>query len=125
MAEKYSVAAMAAALLASRGLVSVAADRLGCSAETIRLYRKRHPSVEAACREARDAMTDIAELALYNKIRDGEGWAVCFYLKTQGKERGYVETVEQRHSGEILHRVYQVAPLPLENGNGQRALDGD
>ena len=43
----------------------------------------------------------MAELALYKAIQDGEGWAVCFYLKTQGKQRGYIERQEIEHSGAI------------------------
>lgn len=86
-------------------MVSVAARALGCSPQTIHAYRKRHPQVERACQEARDEITDVAELALYEKIREGEGWAVCFYLKTQGRDRGYVERTEQEHSGGLVVKV--------------------
>ena len=36
----------------------------------------------------------MAELSLFKAIQTGEAWAVCFYLKTQGKDRGYVERYE-------------------------------
>ena len=37
---------------------------------------------------------DLAESALKRAVLAGEGWAVCFALKCQGKNRGYVERVE-------------------------------
>lgn len=78
-------------------MVSVAARNLGCNRRTIQRYAKRHETVREALEDARELMTDTAELALYKAIRDGEAWAVCFYLKTQGKQRGYVERSE--HTG--------------------------
>lgn len=98
---KYTPEQIIKALADTRGLVSLAARHLGCSPTTIRSYAKKYKSVAEALKEEREKMTDIAELSLYNKIQEGEGWAVCFYLKTQGKSRGYVERQEIDHSGRI------------------------
>jgi hypothetical protein len=60
--------------------------------------------VALAIKEERERMTDVAEMALFDAIKEGEGWAVCFYLKTQGKERGYIERHEfTGKDGEPLH----------------------
>lgn len=75
-------------------MVSKAAERLKCEPDTVRNYVKRYPRVAEALHEERESMTDVAEMALFDAIKGGEGWAVCFYLKTQGKERGYVERHE-------------------------------
>lgn len=75
-------------------MLSVAARRLGVSYETLRKYVHKYPTLAKAVREAREETTDMAELALFKKIQEGEGWAVCFYLKTQGRNRGYVERHE-------------------------------
>src|SRR3989304_4110346 len=85
----------------TRGLVSLAARRLGCAPKTVYVYIHRYPSVRQALQEEREAMTGLAELALYNKSQQGEGWAVCFYLKTQGRDRGYIERheVTGKHGG--------------------------
>lgn len=91
---KFSAEAMIQAIRDTKGLASLAAKRLGCDPETVRIYAKRYPTVAAALQEERERMTDIAELSLYNQIQAGEGWAVCFYLKTQGRARGYVERHE-------------------------------
>jgi Bacterial regulatory protein, Fis family len=79
------------ALRDARGLISVAARRLGVTRQAVRQRIAKHPSLREVRDEAREAMTDIAESALYEQILRGEAWAVCFYLKTQGKDRGYVE----------------------------------
>lgn len=34
-------------------------------------------------------MLDHAESSLQKAVLKGEAWAVCFFLKTQGKSRGY------------------------------------
>ena len=91
---KYRTDQVIEAIHATRGLVTLAAQRLNCDPDTVRNYCKRHATVAAALKEERERMTDVAELSLYNKIQEGEGWAVCFYLKTQGRDRGYVERHE-------------------------------
>ena len=91
---RITVDLVLAALRASKGMVSIAARRVGCDRSTIYEYIKKYPSVAAALADERETMTDTAELALYSAIQDKEAWAVCFYLKTQGKGRGYVERQE-------------------------------
>lgn len=90
--EQYTIAQMIDALKATKGLITVAARKLGCDPGTVYRYIRLYPEVERAKKEEREGFTDIAELSLYNAVQKGEGWAVCFYLKTQGKDRGYVET---------------------------------
>ena len=92
--KRITVDLVLASLRASKGMVSIAARRAGCDRSTIYEYIKKYPSVAAALADERETMTDTAELALYSAIQDKEAWAVCFYLKTQGKGRGYVERQE-------------------------------
>lgn len=96
---KYSAATMAEALTESRGLISPAARKLGASRDTVKRYIRQYSTVAAACEDARESTTDMAEAALYKAIQQGESWAVCFYLKCQAKDRGYVERAEQSGPG--------------------------
>jgi hypothetical protein len=91
---RFSDQEMVAALETTRGLVSLAAARLGCSAEAIYSRARKPGKVAEALARERERMLDIAELSLFDRIQAGEGWAVCFYLKTQGRARGYVQRQE-------------------------------
>lgn len=94
-AEKFKVSEVESALIATKGLISLAGEKLGCNRETIRQYVLRHPELAAVRDEARARMIDTAEIALESAILAKQGWAVCFTLKTLGRDRGYVERVEQ------------------------------
>jgi hypothetical protein len=112
---RYSAAEVAHALIETKGMVYIAAQRLGCTVETIRLYCKRYPSVQAARDAQRGQMVDLAELKLYQSIQNGEPWGIAFALKTLGKDRGYVERQEltgQDGQGMVLRVVYENAPDP-------------
>ena len=100
--QRYTPEEVTDALNRSKGMVTVAARLLGCVPNTVQAYIDRYDEVREARNQEREAMTDVAELALYKAIQGGEAWAVCFYLKTQGKSRGYVERQEQWHSGSIV-----------------------
>ena len=91
---KYTQEQMIKALEESNGLIAPAARALGCSRDTIRSYLEEYAAVAQAKLEAREAVTDMAENSLYEAIRRGEAWAVCFYLKCMAKDRGYVERAE-------------------------------
>ena len=51
--------------------------------------------------EAREGLLDIAERSLADKIATGNLGAIIFYLKCQGKNRGYVEKQETELSGQV------------------------
>ena len=78
----------------SRGLLTAAADALGCSRGAIYEAAKRHPEIQQAIEDARERTTDLAEGKLFQKINEGDNTAIIFYLKTQAKKRGYVERQE-------------------------------
>jgi hypothetical protein len=91
MQQRYTATQVAQALTETKGMLYIAAERLGCDPETIRNYCKRYPSVQAARDAQRGRMVDLAELKLWQSIQNGEAWGIAFCLKTLGKDRGYVE----------------------------------
>lgn len=95
----YSDAKIIAALKASNGGVYFAASKLGCDPKTIYNRADKSPKIQSVIDNARGELVDLAEAALKKAVSNCEGWAVCFTLKTQGKERGYVERTEHELTG--------------------------
>jgi hypothetical protein len=93
---KWTAKEMITALKEAQGMIYVAARKLGCDPKTVYNYAKRHQSVQDAINNERGEFVDTCELALKRAVLAGEGWAVCFALKTLGKSRGYVERVDLR-----------------------------
>jgi len=96
-----------------KGNLAAVARSFHLSRQTMYKYVNSKPSVKAALDEARETMLDNVESALYTAALNGEAWAVCFFLKTQGKARGYVERTEQTGADGgpvVLKVVYEDAP---------------
>jgi hypothetical protein len=91
---RYSAQQVAEALTETKGMMFIAAQRLGCSQETVRKYCLKYPVVQAAKDAQRGMMIDTAELKLWQSIQNGEAWGITLCLKTIGKDRGYVERQE-------------------------------
>jgi hypothetical protein len=91
---RYTTSQVIEALRTSRGLVSMAAQKLRCDVDTVQNYCKRFPTVEAAKQEARVSLLDLAESRLWEAIDRGDGWAIAFCLKTIGRSRGYGERLD-------------------------------
>ena len=82
------------ALKESTGLLTVAAKKAGVSYSTVNRYANDFPSVREALEEAKEAMLDFTEGKLFEQIAEGNIASIIFYLKTQGKKRGYTERHE-------------------------------
>ena len=77
-----------------KGMVCLAAAKLGCDPDTIHNRAKTSRAVAQSLREERGRVVDLAELKLFKAIENGERWAVQLCLKTLGRDRGYVERQE-------------------------------
>ena len=91
----------------TKGNVAAIARALGTSRGTVWNRIQSSPSLQTLLADARETMLDNAESSLYRAVLAGEAWAVCFFLKTQGKRRGYVERQEVTgaEGGEVIFRV--------------------
>jgi hypothetical protein len=96
--ERYTAQEVIEAL--EKGYTCVGAGQvLGCSAETIRNYANKYPTVQTALKAKRRELVDLAELGLRRAIVGGEAWAIALTLKTLGKDEGYVERQQSEVSG--------------------------
>lgn len=76
------------------GNLSAVSRALGVNRLTVYRFMEKHPTVKQSLSEAREKMIDNVESKLYSKALDGDTTAMIFFLKTQGKARGYVERQE-------------------------------
>lgn len=91
-----------AAIKAAHGMIATTARALKMHRSTIHRRAQNNPDVADAIKESREVSLDKAELKLFDAVERGEPWAVCFFLKCQGKERGYIEKFDVKQ--DITHR---------------------
>lgn len=102
------------------GNIAAVGRAFGVTRQAVQSFLRTRPSLQEILQEARETMKDDVESALYKEARRGEGWAVCFFLKTQGKDRGYVERTETEISGTL--RTEAVETLVRTREDAAKAL---
>lgn len=76
------------------GLLAPTAKAIGISRRCLYNWIEKSPKLQEAVTDARETVIDMAESVLMEKIQGKETVATLFYLKTIGRERGYVEKAE-------------------------------
>jgi hypothetical protein len=104
---KYTNEQMIAALKETKGMVYLAAERMGCDPSTIFDRARISPVVRKAIGTERGKVVDTSELKLFQAIMRDEPWAITLALKTIGKDRGYVERQEHDHTGELQLEIIE------------------
>jgi hypothetical protein len=89
--QKYTKEQVIDAIKRSRGFISQAAKILKCTNATVYHYKERYSEVEEAIKNERESLLDFAESKLLENINNNDNAAIIFFLKTQGKHRGYSE----------------------------------
>jgi hypothetical protein len=82
------------ALERSLGIVSTACEKVGVDRKTHYNWLKDDPEYKEAVRAIEERTIDFAESHLHALIKDKNPAATIFFLKTKGKNRGYVERQE-------------------------------
>ena len=83
--------ALIEAMQKSMGVITDACKVANVSRSTFYLYYNNDPVFQKGCDECEHIALDFAESQLYKQIKEGSTTATIFYLKTKGKQRGYVE----------------------------------
>lgn len=84
--------AMLEALEKSLGVVTTACKKAGVGRTMHYEWLKSDPEYKEAVNDLQDITLDFAESQLHKQIQDGNTTATIFFLKTKGKNRGYVES---------------------------------
>lgn len=89
--------ALIQALEQSLGVVTSACKKVGIGRTTFYKYLKEDEEFKKQVDDISDIALDFAESQLHKQISDGNTTATIFYLKTKGKNRGYIERTENVH----------------------------
>ncbi len=76
------------------GNVAATCDAIGCSRTAFYKWRDKSKKLREMLEEVDESLIDLAESKLMENIDAGEVTSLIFFLKTKGKNRGYVETVK-------------------------------
>jgi hypothetical protein len=88
---KFTDHEIVSALRETKGMVFLAAQKIGCNPDTIYERAKRSKAITAALRMERGRAVDAAELRLQAAVRNGEPWAIRMTLQCLGRSRGYLD----------------------------------
>lgn len=90
MTIKFQKSDVKKAVNSSGGIISVIAKRLKCDWHTADKYIKQFELFQEVQNE-KESLLDLAESKLIDNIKNNDTTSILFYLKTQGKNRGYIE----------------------------------
>jgi hypothetical protein len=85
---------MIEAMTKSFGIVATAIKMADISRAQHYRWMEVDSEYKAQIEAVKDIALDFAESALMKQIQDGNTAAILFFLKTQGKRRGYIERNE-------------------------------
>lgn len=103
---KITVDGATKALMKCHGNILRAALSLKVDRSSLYDFIERNPELNDVRKAARESLLDVAEDRLAYHVEGGDIRAITFYLKTQGKDRGYTERQEitGKDGGSILAR---------------------
>ena len=98
------------ALETTLGVITQACKATGVGRRSVYEWRDKDPQFRQDMDDITEVAIDFAESQLFKQIQQGNTTATIFYLKTKGKERGYVE--RQEHAG-VQNKPIEVKQVDL------------
>ena len=89
-----TIAGLEKSIREKRGNLAAVARQYGVTRQAISKRVRGSAKLQKSWEEARETMLDNAETELYELALGGNVAALIFFLKTQGKGRGYIERQE-------------------------------
>ena len=84
------------------------AQSIKCSRETVYKRLRQSEELRDTLAEAREAALDRAEQFLFEKCEVGDTTALIFFLKTQGRSRGYGDVGRSGQGGGLPQEVMDI-----------------
>lgn len=99
-----------AALRQRHGIITLACNDVGITRQTYYKWMNADSKFKEECEVINEESIDFVENRLLGRINDHDTTAIIFYLKTKGKKRGYVETVENNVSLNAFEQALKNLP---------------
>jgi hypothetical protein len=109
-------------IIKHRGNMSEVAKAMKISRKTIYNRMEDFPELKDVIAEARDIGVDEAEGLLRKRMLAGDTTAIIFYLKTQGRWRGYIERHDNLNINVDLNKLTDEQLSRLANGEDIRTV---
>lgn len=103
---EHTKKALLQALEKSLGVVTSACKKIGIGRTTYYDWYNSDPEFKKQVDDLQNVALDMAESQLHKQILDSNTSATIFYLKTKGKNRGYVERTE--HTGIEGTKLFEI-----------------
>lgn len=92
------------------GNISSTCSSLGIDRTTFNKWRQEYPKLAQMLNDVDESLIDFSESKLLEQINDGNLTAIIFHLKTKGKKRGYVESMDQNVTINQFEKLMQELP---------------
>lgn len=109
------------ALKETLGVVSPACQMVGIARGTHYRWMEEDEDYKNEVSELLDFQIDFVESKLFENINKGDTASAIFYLKTKGKNRGYIERQENHHSFEQPIFTGIDLSVSKDNGSGENS----
>lgn len=90
--------------------ISATCKKIGISRRCYYKWIDGNPEFKTAVTDGQEALIDLAETKLQQNIMEGKEQSIFFFLKTKGKSRGYVETIEQNVNVNPFEEAMRMLP---------------
>ena len=100
-----NIATIKKAIEDSGGNIQLISQRLGVAWHTAQKYINQFDETKLAYEAETESVLDLAESKLIENIGANDNTAIIFYLKTKGKNRGYIEKSQLEHSGTVKAEI--------------------
>ncbi len=102
----------------SGGFMTTIANQLGCTRSYVYQLEKKYVTFAQAIEDEHERQKDRTEHKLFEAIEDGNMTGIIFYLKTQAKDRGYIEKIDlniqmEREFDKIIDHLQQRLESPV------------
>ena len=101
MSKTYTVAQFKAAIPGSGSIISTIAKRVGCDWYTAKRHIDASATLSRMYKDERESILDMAESVLFKNIENGDSADSKWILSKLGKDRGYGDSVDLKHSESI------------------------